>query len=434
MAEALGVAAGALGIASFGIQLAESIVKLKRFCGEVKGVPRKLHRLTEELEIMTEALSTFTVDYEKLLATRNPVRKSLGLCEAAVKDLASTIKTLEDRLSRRKRISSIYAALRREEVDDLVENMERTRNLLDFVSRVYLEAQRQDELSSILVYCRTHSYAASSSTGGTAVSQATADDGCVAQQAIEAVHQPPVPASGTLVRPRVLEYRAFWWLFSQAWELSVERAISAECAGAIDEDQWRAYKHRMAALIATGIQAGSDLHVLSKTGSGMTPLMHALFGAMLYFEGVETVKFDRDVTTIQHRFQRWLTLLAMAGVDLSKYAKREARLFRKHWRTSQRVWWKCFICHCEVIALRFGSTATEWGLWVSHPGDSYSGQFWDMVEHPERSIPGAWMESEEFDPEPSVRRKFCYHRSRYEFELQDSDRARWPDDLDYFED
>ncbi|KAI7551896.1 hypothetical protein KC331_g2251 [Hortaea werneckii] len=226
MAEALGVAAGALGIASFGIQLAESIVKLKRFCGEVKGVPRKLHRLTEELEIMTEALSTFTVDYEKLLATRNPVRKSLGLCEAAVKDLASTIKTLEDRLSRRKRISSIYAALRREEVDDLVENMERTRNLLDFVSRVYLEAQRQDELSSILVYCRTHSYAASSSTGGTAVSQATADDGCVAQQAIEAVHQPPVPASGTLVRPRVLEYRAFWWLFSQAWELSVERAIS----------------------------------------------------------------------------------------------------------------------------------------------------------------------------------------------------------------
>lgn len=210
--------------------------------------------------------------------------------------------------------------------------------------------------------------------------------------------------------------------------------LLAECAGAIDEDQWQAYKHRMAALIAKGIQAGSDLHALSKTGSGMTPLMHALFGAMLYFEGVVTVKFDRDVTAIQHRFQRWLTLLAMAGVDLSKYAKREARLFRRHWRTSQRVWWKCFICHCEVIALRFGSTATEWGLWVSHPGDCYSGPFWDMVEHPERSIPGAWMESEEFDPEPSVRRQFCYHRSRYEFELQDSDRAQWPDDLGFFED
>ncbi|RMY59700.1 hypothetical protein D0863_11843 [Hortaea werneckii] len=224
MAEALGVAAGTLGIASLGIQLIDSVVKLKRFCGEVKGVPRKLHRLTDELEIMTEALSTFTVDYEKLLATGNPVRKALALCEAALKDLASTITTLEDRLSRKKRITSIYAALRREEIDDLVENMERTRNLLDFVSRVCLEAHRQDELSSILVYCRTSSSAASSSTVARAVSQATADDGSVPQQKFEPARGTPVLASGTLVRSNILKYRASWWLFSQVWELSVERA------------------------------------------------------------------------------------------------------------------------------------------------------------------------------------------------------------------
>ena len=226
MAEALGVAASALGIASFGIQLAESIVKLKRFCGEVKGVPRKLHRLTEELEIMTEALSMFTVDYEKLLATKNPVRKSLALCEAAVKDLASTINTLEGRRSRRKRITSIYAALRREEVDDLVENMERTRNLLDFVSRVYLEAQRQDELSSILFHCQTISPAVPSSTSGTAARHATTDDCAVAQQRIQAARRPPVPTSGAIARSKALEYRASWWPFSQVWELSIERAIS----------------------------------------------------------------------------------------------------------------------------------------------------------------------------------------------------------------
>ncbi|KAI7278507.1 hypothetical protein KC345_g5929 [Hortaea werneckii] len=226
MAEALGVAAGALGIASFSIQLADSVLKLKRFCGEVKGVPRKLQRLAEELEIMNEALSMFIVDYEKLLATKYPVRRSLALCGAAVKDLASTINTLEDRLSRRKRITSIYAALRREEVDDLVENMERTRNLLDFVSRVYLEAQRQDELSSILVYCRTNSSAVSSPPVDMAARQATVDDGPVVQQEIEAVRRSPVPVSRKFVGSRVLEHRAFWWLFSQVWELSVERASS----------------------------------------------------------------------------------------------------------------------------------------------------------------------------------------------------------------
>ncbi|RMY86444.1 hypothetical protein D0861_05935, partial [Hortaea werneckii] len=635
----LGVAAGALGIASFGIQLADSVVKLKRFCAEVKGVPRKLQRLTTELEVMTEVLSMFTVDYEKLLRTKNPLRKSLALCEAAVEELASTVNTLEDRRSRRKRITSIYAALRREEVDDLVENMERTRNLLDFVSRVYLEAQRQDELSSILVYCRTNGSATSSLAGGTAVSQATADDGLIAQQEIEAVRRPQVPTSGALAGSRVVQYTASWWLFSQIWELSVYRASSgwqfslrfqrtlpkghlayglcfqgdvigmrklisdgevlpddkilshiwhplslitisalrcnldvvryllsqgadaktlatewdsmvstnfamnliqenstldtiiedvnflsghcvfenrasdsqeidwpdngklcidvllrpraswsmhdnlrifasivlgspeasarflhlvgpalnerayfavqadmpdlvslmhllAECACAISWDDWRTYKDELAALIASGIHAGPCLHLLSRIGSGMTPLMHALLGAMQSFQSFSPrkAKFGPDFAAVEHRFQRWPTLLAMAGVDLSRYAKREARLFRRHWRTSQRISWKYYFRHCEVIALRFGSTATEWGLWVSHPGDCYSGQFWDMVEHPDRTMPGAWVESELLDPEPSVRRNSCWPRGYFELELEDSGRVRWPDDLDFFED
>ncbi|KAI6881387.1 hypothetical protein KC360_g6073 [Hortaea werneckii] len=509
MAEALGVAAGALGIASFGIQLADSVVKLKRFCAEMKGVPRKLQRLTTELEVMTEVLSMFTVGYEKLLRTKNPLRKSLALCEAAVEELASTVNTLEDRRSRRKRITSIYAALRREEVDDLVENMERTRNLLDFVSRVYLEAQRQDELSSILVYCRTNGSATSSLAGGTAVSQATADDGLIAQQEIEAVRRPQVPTSGALAGSRVVQYTASWWLFSQIWELSVYRASSgwqfslrfqrtlpkghlayglcfqgdvigmrklisdgevlpddkilshiwhplslitisalrcnldvvryllsqgadaktlatewdadmpdlvslmhllAECACAISWDDWRTYKDELAALIASGIHAGPCLHLLSRIGSGMTPLMHALLGAMQSFQSFSPrkAKFGPDFAAVEHRFQRWPTLLAMAGVDLSR--------------------------HCEVIALRFGSTATEWGLWVSHPGDCYSGQFWDMVEHPDRTMPGAWVESELLDPEPSVRRNSCWPRGYFELELEDSGRVRWPDDLDFFED
>ena len=213
--------------------------------------------------------------------------------------------------------------------------------------------------------------------------------------------------------------------------------LLAEYAGAIDECQWATYRHRLAVLIAAGIREDSCLHRLSRTGSGMTPLMHALLGAMTCFHTLSNAtrkSFDCVMAAVQRRFQRWPTLLAMAGVDLSRYAKREVKLFRRHWRTSQRVLWECSSSHCEVIALRFGSTSAEWGLWVSHPGDCYSGLFWDMVEHPERSIPGAWMELEKYDPEPSVRRHYSSTRGYFEFELQDPDRLRWPDDLDFFED
>lgn len=238
-----------------------------------------------------------------------------------------------------------------------------------------------------------------------------------------------------LVEP-ALKDRAYFAVQADMPDLASLMHLLAECACVISWDDWRTYKDELAALIASGIHAGPCLHLLSRIGSGMTPLMHALLGAMQSFQSFPPNKlnFDRSVAAVQHRFQRWPTLLAMAGVNLFRYGKREARLFRKHWRTSQRILWKYFFCHCEIIALRFGSTATEWGLWVSHPGDYYGGQFWDMVEHPERSMPGAWVESKQFDPEPSVGRTTCCPRGYFEFELDDSDRIRWPDDLDFFED
>lgn len=89
--------------------------------------------------------------------------------------------------------------------------------------------------------------------------------------------------------------------------------LLAECAGSIEEHTWREYKHELAALVAAGVRADSCLHVLSRIGSGMTPLMHALLGAMPSFERdfcVSRGNLDRAVTSVQHRFQRWLTLLA----------------------------------------------------------------------------------------------------------------------------
>jgi hypothetical protein len=49
MAEVFGVAAGAIGVVSLSIQLAESLQKVKRFYGAVKNAPPQVEELVEEI-------------------------------------------------------------------------------------------------------------------------------------------------------------------------------------------------------------------------------------------------------------------------------------------------------------------------------------------------------------------------------------------------
>jgi len=46
----------------------------------------------------------------------------------------------------------------------------------------------------------------------------------------------------------------------------------------------------------------------------------------------------------------------------------------------------------SVFGLGSGSEANDWHLWLSNPLDEWAGEFWDMIDHPERAIPGAFEE------------------------------------------
>lgn len=45
----------------------------------------------------------------------------------------------------------------------------------------------------------------------------------------------------------------------------------------------------------------------------------------------------------------------------------------------------------KIIAIDYGLKADDWYLWLSNPLDEWAGEFWDMIDHPERAIPGAWI-------------------------------------------
>ena len=124
-------------------------------------------------------------------------------------------------------------------------------------------------------------------------------------------------------------------------------------------------------LIGHGVRAGADLQV--KNDLGQTPLIEILTRS-------SCAQWDTAI-------YRWTEFLAQAGVDLQKYGEIEHNHMRmQNWQNLG------FMGERHIVGLTFGSAPSQWRLWYQHPGDIYAGIFWEMIEHPERAIPGAWVD------------------------------------------
>lgn len=187
--------------------------------------------------------------------------------------------------------------------------------------------------------------------------------------------------------------------------------LLAEAVGRQREPSGRQENSQIRALVAAAVTAESNLHILSGLGTGMTPLMHALYGAMASDNYLDCWRAPHVVLAnrMHAALRDWINMLYEAGVSLVRYGKKEAKLFSQQWRTSQGVFWRLCNQHVKVYQIKYGANPSDWHLWVAHAGDCYAGEFWDMLEHPERTLPGAWIDDEEtravFDPDPSKHRE-----------------------------
>ncbi|RMY54987.1 hypothetical protein D0865_04421 [Hortaea werneckii] len=135
------VAAGVVGIAGFGIQLAESVVKLKRFCSEVKGARRKLEGLTQELEVLVAVTKTLPQKQAGPSGICNALEPSLSLCNSASGELARMIDGLLEKMKRSKLTGSLKAVIFDQEIGELVGKIERTKSLLILTSNLCIPEQ-----------------------------------------------------------------------------------------------------------------------------------------------------------------------------------------------------------------------------------------------------------------------------------------------------
>jgi hypothetical protein len=66
------------------------------------------------------------------------------------------------------------------------------------------------------------------------------------------------------------------------------------------------------------------------------------------------------------------------------------KLHAHNWRQVEKLFW---------ISFTYGPQPSDWQFWFIEQMDESFADFWDVVEHPERAIPGSWHESDDEDLE-----------------------------------
>ncbi|KAL4895861.1 hypothetical protein BDV59DRAFT_173285 [Aspergillus ambiguus] len=85
----------------------------------------------------------------------------------------------------------------------------------------------------------------------------------------------------------------------------------------------------------------------------------------------------------------WLTELKAAGVNLSRFGRKEVNLWksgnvqRDVFDVDGRRW-------TRLINIVYGANPSDWNIWFSGCSDSYAGEFWDLFEQESEVMPGGW--------------------------------------------
>jgi hypothetical protein len=111
-----------------------------------------------------------------------------------------------------------------------------------------------------------------------------------------------------------------------------------------------------------------------------------------------------DECIIKEALTTYITEMMSLGMDIISLVEVENRYWQnqrltlresrshniKICRNEERSFLRCTYRSYCIIRLDCGPDIDKWRLWLSNPLDEWAGEFWDMIDHPERAIPGAW--------------------------------------------
>jgi hypothetical protein len=151
MAEAFGVAAGVFGVVSLSIQLAESVQKVKAFYANVKNAPPRLADLLEEIAEMSELIKELEYEQRSTSIVTSPLMKRcIESSLKAVEYFAMFSVELDTRVRRRKISSGVKFALGQDEIERMLNRVERAKSLLTLAYMQYQTALQRHQHDQML--------------------------------------------------------------------------------------------------------------------------------------------------------------------------------------------------------------------------------------------------------------------------------------------
>jgi hypothetical protein len=137
MAEAVGLV---VGVVSLGVQLAESIQKVKRFHGAVKDAPVRLASIIDEFESLSEILTEMEGKHVPDNNHLEPgLQRCIATCRTAVDHFSTYADSLEAQMKRHKRRGSIRFAMKSECVEGVISRLESSKSNLVLAYMLYRE-------------------------------------------------------------------------------------------------------------------------------------------------------------------------------------------------------------------------------------------------------------------------------------------------------
>ncbi|KAG4433614.1 hypothetical protein IFR05_010890 [Cadophora sp. M221] len=337
---------GRIGVFTSAVQLLDSIIKLKSFIDNFREAPDEIKCLIEEIELMGMVMVEYgpkTQDGDQRHDYHQPsplVEKCWEMCGRASQSFEAILRQLDAEIGKRRVFGSWKAVLEKGSVEKMQERLKSAHFPLTTATQIH-HARVNHHLHEVQMR----------EIKGLAKSMEVVVSLTLGRQATVA---PLTSGTTRAERAFVVKYS-----YDDRRRPAFETPFSAIVSGVMEQDLFRP---------ATG---------------DLVP----------------------EVTNISAAIRIWLQELMDLGINIVDYGQKEKEVqifgsvnnvfhsmvvYISHDQTMTVSW-------CEhvyfTLLFNFGPTPCDWKFWcIEHLGDAF-GEFWDMVDHPERVIPGSWDES-----------------------------------------